>query len=224
MQKPKYLSYAWHYNVKQKKEGRPYKSLREKFVNEKVLNFVSENLSFSDEVIAWSKKYIHEMKEKEVNEKIMISQHKERRKVEYQDKKAKLRAMFRDGKFIEEEYEEDIKRLDTEYSDTTSIKVQVDWYSRLMGIVDITERILIVLKSDNIEAKRKILASLGSNLVWDNKNLIIINKKEIDVLINGIKSKKAILSEFEPKKELDNKGLNRKISPFKTDFSKVLRE
>jgi len=64
--------------------------------------FIS-NIAFSDTVVEWSKKYIHEMKAKEVSEKILINQRKEERKAEYQEKKARTRAMLRDGKFTQEE-------------------------------------------------------------------------------------------------------------------------
>ncbi len=206
MIKPKYLSYAWYYNVKKKKAKQRYKSIAESKVKEAIYDLFVNNISFSKDIVEWSKKYIHEMKEKELNEKILINQRKEERKGEYEEKKARTRAMFRDGKFSEEDYEKDITRLNHEYSDVNETVEQIDWYSRLMEIVDITERIAMVLESDDIQAKRNIISALGSNLIWDDENLLIINKKEIQALIDGVKRNRLVISEFEPKNALATQG------------------
>ena len=219
MENPKYLSYAWHYNVKKKKNGIPYKSIADSKVDEEVVNLFVNNIAFSDEVVAWSKKYIHEMKEKELSQKILINQRKEERKVEYQEKKSKTRAMWRDQKITQEEYDEDITTLNNEYSDVTSKVEQVDWYSRLMEIADMTQRVAGVLKSDDVQAKRNILSSLGSNLVWDDEKLIIINKKEIQTLIDATKNTKSIYSKFEPNLSLMEQGLKEKTGAFSPVFS-----
>ena len=223
MQNPKYLSYVWHYNVKKKKAGLPYKSLAEEKINESIVNLFVNNIAFSDDIVEWSKKYIHEMKEREVSEKILFNQRKEQRKTEYQEKKARTRAMLRDGKFTQEEYDEDIKALNSEYSDVEETVTKIDWYSRLMEISNITERIATVLKSDDIQAKRNILSALGSNLVWDDENLLIINKKEIEILINGVKRIKSTYPKFEPRNYVVNKGSNEKTEPKDPVFSIMLR-
>lgn len=222
MENPKYLSYVWYYNVKKKKNGLPYKSIQEKNVDENILNFLIEDISFSSDVVGWSKKYIHEMKDREVNESLLVSQRREERKVEFENKKAKLRAMYRDGKFTELEYDEDVKRLEIEYIDINKNIEQIDWYSRLMQIVNITAITLKVFQSDDSQAKRNILSELGSNLTWNDENLLINNKKEINTLINGIKRVKSLYPEFEPKNYQVNKGSNEKTAEFSTAFSTLL--
>ena len=178
-----------------------------------MIEYVKENLQFSDELVVWSKKYIHEMKENELSDKLMISQRKEARKIEFQDKKASLRAMYRDHKFTEDEYKEDMSILANQYSDTEQDDQSTDWYSRLMEITNITESIESVFKSDNIEAKRRMLASLGSNLVWNDKELFIHNDIAIETLVLGIKSIKSKYPGFEPNKYVVNKGSKEKIEP-----------
>ncbi len=206
MIKPKYLSYAWYYNVKKKKSKERYKSIAESKIKEAVYDLFVNNISFSKDIVEWSKKYIHEMKEKELNEKILINQRKEERRTEYEEKKAKTRAMLRDEKISQEDYDKDIVRLNHEFSDVNEKAEQIDWYSRLMEIADITGRVATVLQSDDVQAKRNIISALGSNLVWDDENLLIINKKEIQALIDGVKKNKLIISEFEPKNPLDIQG------------------
>jgi site-specific DNA recombinase len=224
MEHPKYLSYVWHYNVRAKKAGIPYKTISSEDVDEKMEDFVVEYLQFSDELVAWSKQYIHEMKQQEVSKKILINQQKEQRKFDFQEKKANLRAMYRDGKFTEEEYNEDLESLNVEYADVNETSVEaIDWYSRLMEIADITERIAGVFKSDNVEAKRKMLSSLGSNLTWDSEELNIHNDIAIEKLIEGIKQAKSVNPEFEPRNYVVKQSSKEKTEPKDPVFSIMLR-
>jgi len=223
MKKPKYLSYIHYYNVKNKKARLPYKVIEEGDVNAKLVELFSNDLSFSNDVVEWSKKYIHEMKEKEVSHKVTIKQRKEERKLELQDKKSKTRVLLRDSKITQDEYEQDIRTLESDYSDVSSETVGIDWYSRLMEIVDISSRIVDVLNSDNVQAKRRVISALGSNLIWNDKSLIIINKDEINTLIEGVQRVKSIYTKFEPKNYVVNKGAKEKTEPIDPAFSMMLR-
>ena len=151
MKNPKYLSYTYYYNVSKKKSGDKYKSISDIKVNKIVSDFFIENLQFSPELVEWSKKYICEMKDKEIQDKIVITQRKSERIVELQNKKAKLRSMYQEGKFSDEEYKEDLARLEISYKDTSATFANSDWYSRLTEIINITEEISKVLLSDNIQ-------------------------------------------------------------------------
>ncbi len=219
MQNPKYLAYTLYYNVKKKKFNLPYKVINEKKVDASMFDFVLSNLQFSDELISWSKEYIHEMKEKEVNEKITLSKRKDERKIEYQDKKAKLRSMFSDGKFTEDEYREDLQRLNTKYEDTLETSTPIDWYSRMMEITALTQKVANVFKGDDVEAKRRILSTMGSNLIWDDKILSIHNDIAIEKLVEGINRAKQIDPKFEPRNCVVYKGSKEKTEPFNSVFS-----
>lgn len=219
---PKYLLYKHYYNVRKKKSGLSYVNLNETVIDNEMIDLFVENLSFSGDVVEWSKKYIHEIKEREVSQKIIINQRKEERKIELQEKKARMRALLRDDKVTQSEYEEDIKLLDKEYKDVNKTEVGIDWYSRLMEIVDISSRIADVLRSDNVEAKRKIISALGSNLIWNDKILMINNAPEINCIIECVKSLKREYPKFEPEKYVVAKGLNEKTESFEPAFSKML--
>lgn len=223
IEKPKYLSYAWYYNVRKKKAGLPYKTIAQEKVEKAVADLFVNHIAFSSDIVEWSKKYIHEMKDKEVSEKIIINQRKNQRKIEYQEKKARTRAMLRDNKFTQAEYDEDIEALNREYADVSEVSEQIDWYARLMEINDISGRIAKVLRSDDVQAKRKILSALGTNLVWDDEKLIIINKKEVQALIDGVKNIKSIYPKFEPSLNVDIQGLNEKTDLLQPVFSIMLR-
>jgi len=102
------------------------------------------------------------------------------------------------------------------------VSEQVDWYARLMEINDISGRIAKVLQSDDVQAKRKILSALGTNLIWDDEKLIIINKKEVQALIDGMKNIKSIYPKFEPSLSVDMQGLNEKTDLLQPVFSIML--
>ncbi len=222
MENPKYLSYTHYYNVKNKKARLPYKVIEEGDITSELVSLFTNSLSFSPDVVDWSKKYIHEMKEKELSHKIVIHQRKEERKLELADKKSKNRALLRDNKVSQEEYEQDILALEVEYADVATENVGVDWHSRLMEIVDISSRIINVLNSDNVEAKRKVISALGSNLIWNDKKLIVINKDEVNALIDSVKRVKAEYPKFEPRNYVVNKGLKRKTELLGPAFSMML--
>lgn len=129
---------------------------------------------------------------------------------------------MRDDKITTEEYNEDIKALEADYADVHQVDKEVDWYSRVNEIKDITAEIVNVFESDDVQAKRNILSKLGSNLVWNDEKLLIYNADEINALINGVKMIKSKFQEFEPKNYSINKGDNEKISSENEIFSMML--
>ncbi len=222
MENPKHLFYTWHYNVRKKKAGLPYTSLNEDKVTLSLVELFSNKLTFSPDIVEWSKKHIHEMKDKEVSDKVFLSQIQKEHASEFEEKKRRTRVMLRDKQITQEEYDADIATLQREYPDTKEKKVGTDWYSRMMEITDISSRIVNVLNSNNVQAKRNILAALGSNLVWNDKELLIINRPEIDVLINGVTKIRSEYPKFEPRNHVMDKGLNEKTSEFSPVFSTML--
>ena len=169
----------------------------------------------------WSRKYISELKVKELNDVIFSNKLVENNKVEFEKKKTRLRAMLRDNQITDDEYASDLEVLKKQYPESTE-KKQVDWYSRMNEIVDITLCIKKVLEEGTTEQKRNILSKLGSNLVWDDKELIIRNDSGIEKLVESIQRNKELNPEFEPKNEVDFKGLNEKTEPFGSVFSIML--
>lgn len=85
----------------------------------------------------------------------------------------------------------------------------------------------IVYKTTNepissIQAKRNILSKLGSNLVWEDKELSIYNDNSINKLVEGIKYARVINPKFEPKNIVVNESLNEKTEVFSSVFSSLL--
>ncbi len=222
MNNPKYLSYTYYYDVKKKKQG-----LRTKCINEnkidKAVEDVLKDLDFSPDLVEWSRKYIHELKDKEIGDKLILVHNNQVLREEYESKKAKTRAMLRDGKITDEEYEQDIKILNAQYSD---VEIQAsegqNWYDKLYEITTISECVGKVINKGCIPGKREIISKLGSNLVWNEKNLLIINTKSIQIIINAIRGIKSKYPEFEPKNYVINKGENEKTPLENEVFSTML--
>lgn len=223
MENPKYLIFTYYYNVKRKKAYQGYISVSEAKIMEKLLPYVDENLNFSQDLVDWSKKYITELRDKEINDSIFMQQKIESDKAEFTAKKTRLREMLRNEQITDEEYKSDLEILNKQYVGSKNKKGAVDWYSRMNEIADMTLRIKETLEKGTIQAKRNILSKLSSNLVWDEKNLSIYNGKDITKLVEGIKRTKLEFPEFEPKNYQAPQGSKEKTGTFLPAFSTMLR-
>lgn len=222
LENPKYLIKSYYYNVRKKKNGIPYKSIEESFVTDQLKNYIKENLTFSDSLLDWSKKYIHELKDKEINDNILLRQDREKRNKEFELKKHKMREMLRDDKITEEEYKADLEILTEQYKDIKEENSNNDWYSEMMKITSLIEEIGKVIDKGTFEAKRNFLSKLGSNLVWNDEKLSIYSSKSIEKLVEGIKRIKSEFPKFEPKNYQVPQGLNEKNRAFDPIFSTML--
>ena len=222
LEKPKYMIKTYYYNVRKKKFKLPYKCLSEDAITDKFNQEVVENLDFSNSLLDWSKKYIHELKDKELDENILVQKDRMNRKEEFESKKRKMREMLRDENITNEEYVMDLEMLKSKYKDIDDTVQEKDFYTEMMDIVDVIEKLQIVMKNGDVQAKRNILSRLGSNLVWNDEILNIYNKKSIQILIDGIKRLRKENPKFEPKKYVVAQGLNRKNQAFDPVFSTML--
>lgn len=223
LESPKYLGFTYYYNVKKKKSGGNYKVLTESKITKEMITFTDKHLHFSEDLANWSKKYITELKNKEINDRIFLEQKNEADKIEYESKKTRIRAMLRDEQITNEEYKSDLEALNKKYAVGDKKQNGVDWYSQMNEIVDLTLYMSKVFESGTLQAKRNILSKLGSNLVWDDENLFIYNRPAINKLVNGVKLSMEVSPMFEPKINFAVQGLNEKTSEFSPVFSILLR-
>ena len=224
LENPKYLNFTYYYNVKKKKAGQKYKSISETKITKEIISFVDENLTFSQGLADWSKKYITELRDQEINNSVFRKQKEEADSVEYESKKSRLREMLRDRQITDEEYKTDLEALNKQYVISGNRNDSFDWYSKMNEVVDLTLCAKEIFEKGNIRAKRNILSKLGSNLTWNDKNLSISNSNAINKLVEGIKRAREINSKFEPKNYVVNKCLKEKTGYFLPVFSTMLRE
>jgi DNA invertase Pin-like site-specific DNA recombinase len=218
---PKYLNYIFYYDVKKKKLGEEYRSISEKKVNDEFISYL-ENLNFSKELADWSKEYIVELKNKEINEVIFESERVEADRMEFNKKKARLREMLRDGQITDGEYQSDLGTLTVRYENIEKKAPQADWFKEMNEIVDLTRCAAEIAQSDDFEEKRNLLTKLGSNLVWNEEKLNVYSRKSIEKLVEGIKRTKQINSKFEPSNYFTGKGVIEKTEPNDPVFSNLL--
>lgn len=222
LEEPKYIIKNYYYNVRKKKFKIPYKSIEEENITKELKKYMDDNLSFSNSLLDWSRKYIHELKDKEVSENILKKQDKERRVKEFEQKKHKMREMLRDENITNDEYQTDLEMITVQYKDIKEDIDENDWYSDMLKITDLIELDKKIIENGTIEAKRNLLSTLGSNLVWNDEILSIYSKKSINTLVEGIKRTKSEFPKFEPKNYQVPQGLNKKNQAFDPIFSSLL--
>ena len=223
LENPKYLIKSYYYNVRKKKNKLPYKSIEEELITKELKDYVKDNLTFSNSLLDWSRKYIHELKDKEITEDILMREDKKKRGEEFELKKFKMRELLRDGKITDDEYKSDLQILINQYKDTNEEIKENDWYSEMMEMTNLIEEIEKVIEKGTLEAKRNILSRLGSNLIWNDEKLSIYSRKSINTLVEGIKGIKSEFPKFEPKKYQVPQGSNEKNRAFDPIFSTMLR-
>ena len=221
MQKPKYLSYTYYYNNTKKKSGLKYVSTNDDDVTAYVIAEVGEKISFSPELADWCRKHIQEMRDEEVNANLFKEQIALKDSEDYVATKKRYRQMLAERMITEEEYKSDLVDLEARHKPSNK-PVSVDWTVRANEIVSLSEEFSLVMSKGEIKAKRAVLHRLGSNLIWDDKELNIINAKPVQALFDGLFLMQTENLEFEPKKCVVYQGSKEKTEVFSSVFSTLL--
>ena len=208
IENPKYTSQFYYYNNRKKKAKLKYKSISEVKITGALLAEVVDKISIPTPLLEWSKKYILELKDKEVSEGLKVDSDRVSRQAEYERKKIRTREMYRDEKITEEEYDFDMAKLGTDYKDLTQVQKQVDWATKMNELVDLSLSLRETLTQGTFQAKRSILNKLGSNFIWDDEKLTIINRKSVNALISGSKGISSDSDMFGKEKTLSVQGSN----------------
>ncbi|MDP9249724.1 MAG: recombinase family protein [bacterium] len=205
---PKYLEYEYYYNVSLKKKKLPIKCLRDKEVT-KFLTEFSEKFTLSPALAKWSRKYIHELRDAEVESNLIIAEGQKERLETLEKKKENYRGLLAEGMIEREEYEHDIRKINSEIEKIKdNSKKSPNWLQEAEKIVDLGLELKKIIKNGSVAAKREILSKLGSNLIWDEKELFISNTKPIQILIDGLEWSKQKNPRFEPENIVDTSEQN----------------
>lgn len=218
--KPKYLEYVFYRNNSRKKRGESVKYIEEGILTRKFLSYVEENLVLSESLTRWCKDHFKELNDAELQSAIVVNKTKETRKEQLESKKVKYREMYADGLTSKVEYLQDIAKLDEELIKVSSSETQNSerWLEKANTIVSIGVELVNIFQNGTVNAKRSIISRLGSNLIWNEKNLDFINTKPIQTLIDGLKRAKEKNKEFEPRNVVDVSGQN----PIFSDICPIL--
>src|SRR3989344_4424418 len=202
---PKYLEYRYFYNVSRRKQGLEARTVSEDELQEYLINFFKENVQISPALVEWSKKYLHELRDKEIETNRAIASQEKYRVEEAVKRKKKMLQLMADGEVAPEDGNEAINEFNSVISSEVISSRKDGWFEKALDVTDLLTEFVGIMKSDDVQAKREVLSRLGSNLVWDEKKLSILNVKWVNVLVDGLKEAKRINSEFEPKNSLADK-------------------
>ena len=210
MKQPKYLSYTYYYNIKRKRtKGLSAKSIEEKKINNALLFLFENELQISEHFYNWSKMHLKELRDSELEEDKKIAKIQKKALNSLEDKKAKLRELFIDEIITKEEFQSDIKRLHTQIdTQKTDCEYAENWYAEMELLLDTLFNFGEIIKNGSYLEKKDALELLSPNLTWDEQNLQVL---KADWLNDFVKGRNTVLKQypmFEPKNNVDFKGLN----------------
>jgi site-specific DNA recombinase len=206
---PKYLSYVNYYNVPKRKRRESGKYIEEGKITTFFRLYAEKNLTMSKALADWCKRHINEIKDKEVETNLLEFAGKNDRINQLEARKKKYRQMLADNQVNHSDYKSDIEEIDKELSDINDRKSKdCDWQKKSGEIVDLTTEIIATLKGDSIKDKRAMFTKLGSNLIWNEEILNIINLEPIQKLVNGLNEARTKNPQFEPESIIDTSSQN----------------
>ena len=215
LENPEYFIQSYYYNNRKKKAGADYKSVRESDVTEKLTTHIDEKIAIPSNLLEWAKKYIYEVVDQEISDNLNKNNDLEKRRLSYEEKKKRATKLFIEGTIQEDERKIYLNDIEIEYADLKENKITtVSWTDKLNEIMNITQGISDVFVNGNFEAKRIVLTEIGANIVWNDENLFVSNKKSIEVFCSGLKSINANMIGFGNEKTLMDKGFNHQNEEF----------
>jgi site-specific DNA recombinase len=205
LENPKYLEYRFYYNVARRKNHLKTKSVKESELNDYIVGYFSDNLELSPALAEWSKKYLYELRDKDVEVQRAASMQSKDQLEIAEKKKKKIIQMMTNESLSEDDGKAALQDVNAQIAASNKTTAKTDWFDCATDIADLTREFVETMQSDVVEAKRSILSRLGSNLVWNEEKVSVINKKWVDVLAAGLREAKFKNPKFEPKYSEANK-------------------
>jgi hypothetical protein len=206
---PTYLTYAYYYNVPKRKKRESGKYIEESKVTDFFVRYAENNLLMSKPLAEWCKRHIQEIKDKEIESGLVEASGNTQRISQLEERKKKYRQMLADGQIENSDYQSDVKTINEELAKLNNPKSSNrDWHKVAEGMIDLTIEIIETLKNGLTKNKRAMFTKLGSNLIWNEEILNIINAEPMQKLIDGLNEAKQKNAEFEPNSIVDTSERN----------------
>jgi len=206
---PKYLIYSYYYNVPKRKRRESVKYIEEGKITNFFRLYAEKNLTMSKALAEWCKRHINEIKDKEIETGLIESSGIAQRLEQLEGRMTRYRQMLADGQIEASEYESDIKQIKEEITELKNPQQKnKDWHKVAESIVDLTTEMMETLENGLTKDKRAMLTRLGSNLIWNEEILNIINAEPVQKLIDGLNEAKAKNPKFEPESIIDTSERN----------------
>ena len=198
MKNPRYASYTYYYNVAKKKRKEKVRMLSESVIEKELHDFFSV-LHFSNDMKQW----LMENVPKESETALSTINLKNTSEALLKKRKT-LRDMLADGLITKDEFLSDIQEIDAklETIETPNEEKEMGFKLSIQDALNAYDS----LNNDDPIAKKGVLKRIGSNLMWDEKNLVIHWPKWLITFREGIKEAMQENERFEPRKNLTNTG------------------
>jgi len=217
---PKYLEYKYYYNVSRKKAGEKARTVSEDIVQEYFTKFFKENLEIAPPFVEWSKKYLYELKDKDVELNRAKFAQKKIKGENATRRKQKILQLMADEQITPEDGRSALDELNKAITSSKHSEPEINWFDQAIDIADLISEFVETMNSDSVTAKRELLSRLGSNLLWNEEKLSIVNTKWVDALIDGVNEARLEMARFEPK---NNLAVYRKTDDFTSVCPSLLR-
>lgn len=206
--KPKYLEYVYYYNVARRKNHLKTKSVSEVDLKDYVVDYVRENLQLSPALVEWSKKYLHELKDQEIEVQRSVSSQAKDEAETAEKRKRKIIQMMADEAISSQDGRIALQELNKTITSGNARKIDAHWFETAIDVADLTKEFVDIMESDDVNSKRAMLSRFGSNLIWNEEKVSISNTKWMNVLVEGLKEAKRKNPRFEPRNIVDTSDSN----------------
>lgn len=206
---PKYLNYSYYYNVPKRKKRESVKYIEESKITTFFHSYAEKNLVMSQSLAEWCKRNIGEIKDKEIQTDLIESASRTPLIEQLEERKRRYRQMLADGQINASDYKSDTDGIDKELLELNNPKNKNrDWYKVANEMIDLTTEVSEIIKNGLTKDKRAMFTKLGSNLVWNEEILNIINAEPIQKLIDGLNEARTKNPQFEPENIIDTSERN----------------
>jgi len=209
MKQPKYLSYTYYLNHKRKKtKGLSAKSIEQKKIDQYLIDFYMNELQISESLYKWTKENLtelqnQEMEDEQKNRKLYKEQIKN-----LEIKKERLRTLFIEEAISFKEFKADSEKLENELeSKNIQKELNDNSFEKMNQFLDTMYNFEDIIKKADYLKKKDLLELFSSNLIWNEEKLYILKANWLKTFINGRKTILQKYPEFEPKNNVDIKGL-----------------
>lgn len=206
MKRPKFYSRKYYYNAYRKRNKLKAKGVLENDLNTFILK-LADHIEMKSELANWSQKFIHKIADQELEDWEEQSKRAEHIYKEIGKKRRRIKEAFIDGIFNKEEYQNEIRKIDTEVAyNNRSTSHNDDWKDFLCSLIHFGSELKMVWKTDDLNHKRAVLKKLRSNFVWDEENLSFYGSKWLNTFILGLNDYNLKNAPIELKNRLTKQG------------------
>jgi len=213
IQRPKYLSYTYYYNLKRRKtKGVTAKCIEEKKVESFIQDYVVKNMHLSPRFVRWIKLHLMVMRKDTLEQKKLLDRTIEDDKASIEKRKQKLRELYSKGLINDKDFASDYQRLEQEQQNLKpTSRPMRDYFSEMEQLLEVCLAFLKVIRSGNPDHKKELLSNFRSNLTWDEEKLEIIRPKWIEAFEMMRKHILAKYGSVEPELDLIGQGKNARL-------------